>query len=207
MMSLRKLALLAVLAAAPAYPDILFTLSPGSVVTPPGGLPDVTCQNGSQMCIIFGGDITAVDADFDLNGIAFSIDSGPDLTALQGVSAFTFSVFGPPGFLAQGVPYDGPIFEIDVSSLAPVGFYSGTVMLLGAPDPDSTTLNVLASQTFQIEVAPEPSTYALILMGLAALMLLRRTSDYTRERYAPFAIRSLNGREFHDSGGRSTEAR
>jgi hypothetical protein len=97
-------------------------------------------------------------------------------------NAFFLNV--PGDLFADGVPlddsYTGPIFEVFAAPATPAGAYAGTINILGGnAGPDDT--NVLATQSFQIVVSPEPGVLGLTLAGLLLLALLVPAA---RVRYA-----------------------
>jgi MYXO-CTERM domain-containing protein len=172
----RALFIILLLAAVPAFATLTFTISDPVEFSPPGGVPNPTCQNGSLSCVIFSGTITPDSgADTFLNDI--QIVFTPGTAFLSGNSAFFQSAFGPPGFMASSdPPYTGTIFEIDVASNAPLGTYHGTATILGnntSPSPPNAAVS--NAVPFTVVVTPEPAAGSLALLGLTLLLLRRRT--------------------------------
>ena len=164
--------LLFALCSTPAFAALSFILSPFSIDTLPGGLPDLTCQNGPLMCVIFSGTISTDIGDPDLSIANYSVafDPLPDPTGfLADNPAFFFSSFGPPGLFLGGDSYTGPIFEIEVDPSTPLAVYTGTITLLGG-----CGCIPLASQPFTVNVTPEPATFGLGALGMLGLALARR---------------------------------
>jgi hypothetical protein len=54
-----------------------------------------------------------------------------------------------------------------VAEGTPVGLYTGTYQIIGGAD--SNAQDVLASENFDIQVTPEPSSLLLLASGLAGL--------------------------------------
>jgi len=156
------------LAAVPAFAGGLsFTLDP-TVETGAGG-----------SSVIFSG--TLVDTDTDdsalfMNGIdvAFTPPAGSYLTADPN---FFFNT-APGSLFGDGVTnddtYTGPIFELDIAPGTPAGLYSGTIQILGGYNGPEADFDPLATQSFQVDVAPEPAAAGLMLAGLAGLAMIRR---------------------------------
>jgi len=166
-----KLLLLLTLAS-PAFAGLIFTLNSPTGVGAPGD------------SIIFSG--TLLDDDLDtsflfLNAIAVSF-TPPGGTFLSPDANFFFqNVIGvlqsPPDIFPDS--YTGPIFKIDVAPNTPAGTYFGTIQIEGGHnDPGET--NVLATQTFQVVMAPEPGLTGLTLAALACLALARSRSQRRR---------------------------
>jgi hypothetical protein len=161
---------LALVLAHVASASVFLTLSPDVQSTPPGGIANVTCGNGTLQCVIFSGTITPdALADTLLNGL--SITFAPSNGVLTNIDAFFFS--NVPGLLlSSDSPYVGPLFALDVAANIAPGTYSGFAALLGGAGP--ADLDVLALTPFQVVVAaPEPATW-YALLGLGAILLLAR---------------------------------
>ena len=122
--------------------------------------------------------------DTFINGVQIDFGAGnPSSTALteNDLFFFGFPTSGAPGtVLHTDPPFTGDIFEIDVDPAAPFGVYTGTITLLGdselpASCCDPTLQNPLTSAIpFQIDVTPEPSTWSLMLTGLAIIAMIAR---------------------------------
>jgi PEP-CTERM motif len=164
-----KLLGLALLLAHVASAGVLISLSPSVQTTPPGGIADVTCGNGTLQCLIFSGTITP-DAMADTLLNAISISFVPPTGLLTSIDAFFFS--NVPGLLlSTDSAYTGPIFAVDVAANIAPGTYLGTLTLLGgASELDRDTL---VSAPFQVVVTPEPATW-YALLGLGAILVFAR---------------------------------
>jgi hypothetical protein len=130
---------------------------------------------------IVNNDPAIVDLNFievDLSGTEFSVDDSPFFIGPPTVGAST----GLP--LTQTIDFE--MFDVMAAGDAPPGRSTGTVTILGGAEGpggyDSTTQNVLGSATFQITVAPEPSTFAITFIAIGALYLLRRRRNNVRRR-------------------------
>jgi hypothetical protein len=77
-----------------------------------------------------------------------------------------------PAALAPFQSVTAPIFTVLVPAGTPLGLYSGTFELLGGAS--AATFDSLASQTFAVDVVPEPATATLFLCGTAVMCMLRR---------------------------------
>jgi hypothetical protein len=124
----------------------------------------VDCLYLNNITITFDQPATASDFTF-LDGIFYS--DVPQLFSDDG-----------PGSEGSGLYYsygDAPIFGIQVDPNTPVGDYTGTVSIEGAIDDSANTTTVLATVAWQLDVvAPEPASFALTLVGLAAAALLAK---------------------------------
>ena len=162
-----------VMLAQTASAAVLLQLAPNVKTTAPGGVPDVTCDNGTLQCLIFAGTITAdPGADTFLNAV--QITFAPVNGLLASIDLFFFD--NVPGLLlSSDSPYVGPIFALDVAPGIAAGTYNGTAALLGGATPSA--LGTLATASFQVIVTPEPATWMQLgcaLVGLAGLAARRR---------------------------------
>ena len=133
--------------------------------------------------------LNTCDGDFVdclyLNNITIAFDqpaTASDFTFLDGIFYSNVS----PAFLSDDGPGSGgsglyysyvdiPIFGIQVDPNTPVGDYTGTVSIEGAIDDPANTTTILATETWQLNiVTPEPASFALTLVGLAAAALLAK---------------------------------
>ena len=76
--------------------------------------------------------------------------------------------------------YTGPIFRIFVAPNAPAGTYFGSIDILGDFFNGPGDLSVLATQSFQVTVTPEPEVAGITLAGLIGLVVAgcRRRSKF-----------------------------
>ena len=77
-----------------------------------------------------------------------------------------------PAVLLAGAMVSGPLFSAMVPDGSALGLYTGTFNILGgaaATDP-----NVLATQTFAVQVVPEPATWTIAALALGVLGAVRR---------------------------------
>jgi PEP-CTERM motif len=86
-----------------------------------------------------------------------------------------------PGLLSDdGIPaFDSvttQIFGIQIQPNAVPGTYSGAVDIFGAIDDPGNTTNLLAVADFSVVVVPEPSAWCLAMLGLGALLRVRRVA-------------------------------
>jgi hypothetical protein len=96
--------------------------------------PEVT-ERGAEL--LFHGTLTNTSATEKafLNDITASFDAPSTPYLSLKPNAFFANV---PGILAQGESYNGPIFRIAISRLAPVGDYAGAITLRGGSDEFAT---------------------------------------------------------------------
>jgi hypothetical protein len=85
-----------------------------------------------------------------------------------------------PPTLAPGASVSGPLFAALIPAGAPLGLYVGSFSILGGDNPGA--MNVLAMETFAVQVVPEPGTLAMFGAGLllAACRRLRTASRWSR---------------------------
>lgn len=117
-----------------------------------------------------------------LNGISFSFDSSTAMSHLSGDSDpfYSLGATSPGAILSDdstgsGLYYTetGPVFGITIAPDTPIGYYTGSVTILGGID-SQTAMDPLATATFAIDVVPEPAAGALAFFGLAGLLAWRR---------------------------------
>jgi hypothetical protein len=164
------------MAALPLCADgLTFTLTPGVSSGTPRTFPVSVGFEGSLLDSGSANTCDTLNTDcLDLNfvNITFDLDQAiSDLTAdpnpFYNNAAGTFSDDG----LFNS--YSGIVFGIYISPNTPLGVYTGTATILGGYDnPNAST--VLASQTWELIVAPEPAAFGLALAGLAGVLLARR---------------------------------
>jgi hypothetical protein len=63
------------------------------------------------------------------------------------------------------------LFNLTIPTSAALGLYTGMFNLLGGTGGD---LNLIGTQTFQVNVVPEPDGFVLIALGCAGLAMLSR---------------------------------
>jgi hypothetical protein len=114
--------------------------------------------------------ITNTGTEF-LNGDSFSVDSPGILDDTGFLNSFPLS-------LAAGQSFTGLLFTIAFPPNTPLNTYLGSFDILGGPTESS--LLVLSSSDFQVNVTPEPPSALLLgtaLVGLLAAASLRRKSS------------------------------
>ncbi len=167
--------LLLPLLAAPAFGDLIFTLDPAIE----SGMPGDTDPFG----VVFDGTLT----DTDMSGNLLFLND-IDVTFTPPADSY---LSADPNFFFNNVPgvldgtgnnadpsYTGPIFEVDIAPDTPPGAYGSplttdlTITILGGGDPSA--LNSLATQSFEVDVTPEPGVAGLTIAGLLGLGILNR---------------------------------
>src|SRR5436190_3297139 len=126
--------------------------------------------------VTFSGTIANLSSNFvDLNGCALNL--GGQFTTDDCALFFNNAPFflnpnetnGPFAMFTAtvNVPFTGP------AGLQPPGTFTvlGFVEAPGDGPTDGATLNVLAQQTFQVNVVPEPGSAGLLCLALPALVL------------------------------------
>ena len=76
-------------------------------------------------------------------------------------------VLGAPLSLSGGESFTGPLFQVWIAPAVPNGSYQGSFTVLGGPTESAR--GDLATQSFTVEVVPEPATGALVAVGLLPL--------------------------------------
>ena len=130
--------------------------------------------NGVETLLTGSIQYTGSDEIF-LNNIVVTLDGDAQTYIVPDTNAFFDNVIG--SLTAAEPTYSGAIFGVLPELNTPAGFYSGSVTLLGGPLPLSS-LNTLATATFQINAAaaPEPGAAALCFLAapFAVSILARR---------------------------------
>ncbi len=144
-------------AALPGRADIAFTLDNSTLFGGPGDTITFTgsmFNNGAQTVFLNG--LNLSPGDPGLTGDSTPFFSGP--ASLD------------PGMGSGSIP----LFTISIANpfLAGNGSYPGSYTLVGGQDGNA--MDSLATGTFTVMVAPEPSADCLMLLGAAGLVALRR---------------------------------
>lgn len=175
------------LAVIPAYgnpivPDLTIALdsSLGSGYGTSGNpLPGFCVQPN---CVLFTGTLT--DNDVDLSFMQITDIELSTLTPTPATGGLTLdnSLFfdnssgylvGDPAWANDGDAdfglqnyYSGPLFGIDIENLTTPGFYEGTVTISTMGGTNDTGSGQTFTQSFTVEVTPEPAAAGLLLAGL-----------------------------------------
>ena len=75
-----------------------------------------------------------------------------------------------PWYLTPGQSVTAELFTVSVPGTTPYGIYAGSFILLGGDSMSS--MDDLASANFNVSAVPEPSSVALLMIGLAGLAAL-----------------------------------
>jgi hypothetical protein len=114
------------------------------------------------------------DDGFSNIQFAYAVDNG------NNPAAMTFTTFGGPFEIKSGMTLVGthPQFKLDYTVNLNPGVANGGYIVLAFLDnpPNNTAGSTVFIDNIGITAVPEPSTYALIGLGLAALFTLRRLS-------------------------------
>jgi PEP-CTERM motif len=179
-MRLAGILLLTALGAPPAGASILtFTLSPAIDSSQVFTFPVTVDFTGT---LTYTNTLNTCDADFAdclfLNAISLDPSSSlPSFLALNTNDFFN----NVPVLSDDSIPdFDSvttQIFGIQIQPNATPGTYEGAVDIFGAIDDQSNTTNLLAMANFTVVVVPEPSAWCLGMLGLAALLWVRRVAS------------------------------
>jgi len=148
----------------------------GLLLTGPAAMADTVLtldspfQIGTGPVFAFYGTITNTgDSTVFLNGDSFTVLDA----ALTYDDSDYFFVNAPLSLDPSGTSGDIELFTITVADGTPYGLYAGTYQILGGADSNAS--DVLASENFDIQITPEPSSLMLLASGLAGLAgVLRR---------------------------------
>ena len=77
-----------------------------------------------------------------------------------------------PQFLTAGQSVTAPILDVTAASGSTFGLHVGSMSILGGAN--ASELTTQATQTFAVNVVPEPGGLTLLLVGLSALGWVRR---------------------------------
>jgi hypothetical protein len=83
-----------------------------------------------------------------------------------------------PSELAAGESTSGALFDVMVPEGTALGLYTGTFEILGGDSPGAQM--VLASESFGVQVVPEPSSFLLVASAAGLVFLRRPTADSTK---------------------------
>jgi PEP-CTERM motif len=124
---------------------------------------DSSLQYTTGANVLFSGTLTNTGpGDLYLNGTS--------TTSVLPVDDSPFFSTAPPILLA-GATVSGPLFSVMVPGATSLGLYTGTFNILGGAAADD--LNVLATETFAVQVVPEPSTWTVAVLALGFLGALK----------------------------------
>ncbi len=117
---------------------------------------DATVNNNTESTVYFNSDSANVTAPLVLDDTAFW-------------ATFAFDPITDNYDLPPGGSYTGELFTVTILPDTPAGLYAGTFTILGGGPAD---LNALGSAGFNVQVTPEPPSWELLAMALAALLAL-----------------------------------
>ena len=146
-------------AAAPCFAVGIFSFN----INPPvaSGLPGDTVYLSASM-------VNNTGATVFVNDLSVAFNSPADVYLSQDVNFFYFNV---PGTFVAGASWTGDFMQISIDPSTPPGDYTGVASIIGGANEFATNplTNILASQSFEVVVVPEPRAAALMAAGLALL--------------------------------------
>jgi hypothetical protein len=80
-----------------------------------------------------------------------------------------------PVSLSAGQTFTAPILDVTALSGSALGLHVGSMSILGGATPSELTSQ--ASQTFAVNVVPEPGSAALLVVGMMVLGWVRRRNS------------------------------
>ncbi len=120
-------------------------------------------QIGAATVFTFDGTITN-------NGTTTEYLNGDSLTVAAPLLSDDSPFFLSPVSLAAGNSWTGELFTITIPWGTDLGLYAGAFQIIGGAD--GSAQDVLASEDFNVQVTPEPSSFLLLGTGLLALGVL-----------------------------------
>jgi hypothetical protein len=111
-----------------------------------------TLTNTGTDTLFLNGDSVNIAAPLLADDTKFLLNTPPSLSAGQSITA--------------------PILDVRAPIGAAFGLYTGSMSILGGSTPSEFTTQ--ATQTFAVNVVPEPATAALLIAGLAGFTWMKR---------------------------------
>lgn len=129
---------------------------------------DATVNNNTENTAYFNSDSASVTAPLVLDDTAFW-------------TTFAFDPITANYDLPPGGSYTGELFTVTILPDTPAGLYAGGFTILGGGPTDS---DPLGSADFNVQVTPEPPSWELLAMALAALLALMGWNSSRRQTTA-----------------------